>query len=342
MQEFAGALVAMLPADVFIAVRTQREHGEEILTVFPEVAEGRLQPADKEGAVIYTGYGVPGRGPKGCSLLLAVLASQALDEAGQLRGADRFEHHEVGFDGQVLGELGIGSDDHDGDELETLIAAHAGQDLGARYAGHEILTSMRRDERLKLIPVVVVTAYSERLAENLAVEPDLVMLKPVSATQLTGLVQRLAGEKPLRSRLHPFQTPWDTVTGVYNRAFLYPPARVGPRRPREAVQGAPAPAEGNACLTAMKTSAGSMATQRAGEFLHAHRLLLEDLRPLTDRPRPLEPDRFLILIEQAPALVSPEMIAARIQHALRGPPSEPAAGSVTCNIGVLLCRQPLY
>src|SRR5512136_270791 len=49
-------------------------------------------------------------------------------------------------------------------------------------SGVNVLQRMRVDERLKHVPVVVVTAYAE-LADSMAVEPDLVMLKPVSAVQ---------------------------------------------------------------------------------------------------------------------------------------------------------------
>jgi PleD family two-component response regulator len=86
-------------------------------------------------------------------------------------------------------------------------------------SGVNVLQRMRVDERLKDTPVVVVTAYSE-LADNLAVEPDLVMLKPVSAVQLTDLVQRLARDRK-RARISPLALqPYDEVTGLYNKAFF--------------------------------------------------------------------------------------------------------------------------
>src|SRR5512136_291342 len=45
--------------------------------------------------------------------------------------------------------------------------------------GAKILERMRADVRLTNVPVVVVTAHSQA-AESLAVEPDLVLLKPVN------------------------------------------------------------------------------------------------------------------------------------------------------------------
>ena len=56
--------------------------------------------------------------------------------------------------------------------------------------GSLILEDMRADEVLKDVPVVVVTAHSH-IADTLAVEPDLVLLKPVNLEQLSNLVQRL-------------------------------------------------------------------------------------------------------------------------------------------------------
>src|SRR5512138_572495 len=80
--------------------------------------------------------------------------------------------------------------------------------------GSVILEDMRADERLKDVPVVVVTGHPE-LADTLAVEPDLVLLKPVNLDQLSNLVQRL--RHPPRSMR---ETPWDPITHLYNRSFF--------------------------------------------------------------------------------------------------------------------------
>src|SRR5512143_2554829 len=80
--------------------------------------------------------------------------------------------------------------------------------------GSVILEDMRADERLKDVPVVVVTAHSH-IADNLPVEPDLVLLKPVNLEQLSNLVQRL--RHPPKSMR---ETPWDPLTHLYNRSFF--------------------------------------------------------------------------------------------------------------------------
>ena len=81
-------------------------------------------------------------------------------------------------------------------------------------SGVQILEQMRADERLKSVPVVVVTAYS-RDADSLPVEPDLVLLKPVNLEQLSNLVQRLR-TTPGSMR----EPPWDEPTHLYNRSFF--------------------------------------------------------------------------------------------------------------------------
>jgi CheY-like chemotaxis protein len=80
--------------------------------------------------------------------------------------------------------------------------------------GAKILERMRADERLKDIPVVVITAHSH-IADSLPVEPDLVLLKPVNLSQLSNLVQRLR-TTPASLQM----TPWDTTTHLYNRGFF--------------------------------------------------------------------------------------------------------------------------
>ena len=57
-------------------------------------------------------------------------------------------------------------------------------------SGVEILKRVRADERLKTIPVVVITAYAY-YASSLPIEPDLFLLKPVDIHDLSNLVQRL-------------------------------------------------------------------------------------------------------------------------------------------------------
>ncbi len=57
-------------------------------------------------------------------------------------------------------------------------------------AGDEILRHIRSDERLKEVPVILATA-DPRMADPLYEESDLVLLKPISFSQLSDLASRL-------------------------------------------------------------------------------------------------------------------------------------------------------
>lgn len=88
-------------------------------------------------------------------------------------------------------------------------------DLGLPgVSGSEILVMMREDERLKDVPVVVITAHAH-LAETLPVAPQLVLIKPVNIEQLSNLILRICPTEKSMDSL-----PWDVLTGVYNRSFF--------------------------------------------------------------------------------------------------------------------------
>ncbi len=201
-------------------------------------------------------------------------------------------------------------------------------------SGVDILKTMRADERLKRVPVVVITAHWE-LAENLAVEPDLVMLKPVSATQLTDLVQRLAQDSHT-TEAEPFsESPWDPTTSLYNRSFFV-------HRVESALQGLKE--NGQDLFAVLVLSPDQYETMRdrrgekqADEFLRRLAAAIKSCVRPTDTIARFEADQFFLLIEQAPGLHIPEMIAARIQGKLNGRSAVATGEEFTCNIGVLLC-----
>lgn len=81
-------------------------------------------------------------------------------------------------------------------------------------SGIEILKRIRADERLRNIPVVVITAYPLH-ADSLPDEPDLVLIKPVDINQLSNLVQRLQATK---GAMH--EPTYEKVTGLYTLSFF--------------------------------------------------------------------------------------------------------------------------
>ncbi len=201
-------------------------------------------------------------------------------------------------------------------------------------SGVNVLQRMRVDERLKSIPVVVVTAYSE-LAENLAVEPDLVMLKPVSAVQLSDLVQRLAHQK-VQAPTAPLELePWDELSGLYNKAFFL-------HRLDCAIHALQDNGQSLFAVLALSPDRYELINhesgqRRANDFLHALGQLIQSCIRPTDTIARFDADQFFILIEQAPGLSIPDMIAARIQQRLRTGSFSGSEGVFTSNIGVLLC-----
>ena len=203
-----------------------------------------------------------------------------------------------------------------------------------RTSGDVVLQQMRADKRLQDIPVIVVTAHYE-LARQLAVEPDLLILKPVSSQQLISLVERLR-----RDRLHmepaPLKgEPLDEVTGLYNRSFfLY--------RLDSALRSMQEDGQGLFAVLSITPDRYEDILQQQGEhaaddFLRSTAASLKACVRPTDTMARFEADRFFILIEQAPGLRIPEMIAARIQNRVSFGPAVSAADGVACNIGILLC-----
>jgi diguanylate cyclase (GGDEF)-like protein len=182
--------------------------------------------------------------------------------------------------------------------------------------------------------VVVVTAYSE-LAESMAIEPDLVMLKPVSAVQLTDLVQRLARDSKRLETAPLDLPPWDEITGVYNRSFFL-------HRLDGAISGVKAGSQSGFAVLALSPDRYELisheyGTRRANEFISAMADALRgSIRP-TDTIARFDADRFFVLIEQAPGLHIPEMIAARIQQRLKDQPVGAAGSGFACCVGILLC-----
>jgi diguanylate cyclase (GGDEF)-like protein len=82
-------------------------------------------------------------------------------------------------------------------------------------SGSEVLTYIQSQERLEDTRVVVVTGHSE-MALGLSRETDLILLKPVSADQLTNLILRLRPVDPNQPETHPR----DSLTQLYSRPFF--------------------------------------------------------------------------------------------------------------------------
>jgi diguanylate cyclase (GGDEF)-like protein len=175
--------------------------------------------------------------------------------------------------------------------------------------GSMILEDMRADERLKDVPVVVVTAHSH-IADHLPAEPDLVLLKPVNLDQLSNLVQRL--RHPPRSMR---EAPWDATTHLYNREFFTVRLRYSLERAKQI--GTSRFGVVLVDLYPFGPLARKLGPQDLDVFLKdvaAH--LKEALRP-TDTIARYDAGLFLALIEDVPDDATPARIASRLERELR-------------------------
>lgn len=175
--------------------------------------------------------------------------------------------------------------------------------------GSVILEDMRADDRLKDIPVVVVTAHSH-IADSLPVEPDLVLLKPVNLEQLSNLVQRLRNPpKSVR------EAPWDATTHLYNSNFFT--VRLSYSLERAKQIGTNRFGIVLVDLHPYGPLARSLGPQELDVFLREIATHLKrTLRP-TDTISRFDAGLFLVLIEDIPDDATPARIATRLERELR-------------------------
>jgi len=183
-------------------------------------------------------------------------------------------------------------------------------DLGLPgVSGVDILKLMHADERLRNVPVVVITAHSH-LIETLPVKPQLVLIKPVNIEQLTNLVLRICPtEKSLDS------LPWDVLTGVYNRSFFVARLAYALERVKQLQQNKFAVLYldlGNS--NKINFMFGAEYNKRAIKETAA--LLKTILRP-TDTIARISESVFAILIEEVYNHDTPILVALRVQNKVR-------------------------
>lgn len=197
-------------------------------------------------------------------------------------------------------------------------------------SGIQVLELVRASERLKSVPVVVITAYA-RDAESLPVEPDLVLMKPVNLEQLSNLVQRL---RTTPSSLR--EPPWDEPTHLYNHSFFTMRLTYSLERAKQI---------GSNRFGLLFVELDSMAPlhqlfdeSRLNEFLHEiARCLKTILRP-TDTISRSNEALFLILLEDITDEDIPNRIAKRVRKELGNYLFEKDIESAfQIHVGVLLC-----
>ena len=206
-------------------------------------------------------------------------------------------------------------------------------DLGLPgISGGEILTIMRADERLKNVPVVVITAHPH-LAETLPVTPQLVLIKPVNIEQMSNLIQRIC---PTDHSLESL--PWDVLTGVYNRSFFMTRLKYALERTKQLRQN-------KFAVLYLDLGQSSKINYLFGKeynkrvLQESAALLRTILRP-TDTIARFGGDIFVVLIEDVNNHDTPILVASRVQNRIRKylAKSENEL-QVRANVGIVLCGE---
>ena len=86
-------------------------------------------------------------------------------------------------------------------------------------SGIEILEMIHKDERFRHTRVIVITAHAH-IAAGLPIQPDLVLLKPISIEQLTTLIDRFNLSEGSQKVIPMQEKPLDIYTGLYNQPFF--------------------------------------------------------------------------------------------------------------------------
>lgn len=206
-------------------------------------------------------------------------------------------------------------------------------DLGLPgVSGSEILAMMRADERLKNVPVVVITAHP-LLATTLPVAPQLVLIKPVNIEQMSRLIQRICPTEQTMESL-----PWDVLTGVYNRSFFV-------TRLTYALERAKQVRDTKFAVLYLDLGQSSKINYLFGKEYNKRvlqdsaSLLKTILRP-TDTVARLNGDIFAVLIEDVNNHDTPILVSSRVQSRIRKYLAKSESElQVRANVGVVLCGE---
>jgi len=201
-----------------------------------------------------------------------------------------------------------------------------------RVSGSQILEMMDADERLKNIPVVVITAHAH-LVESLPVEPDLVLIKPVNIEQMSTLILRICPtEKTMES------LPWDVLTGVYNRSFFMARLAYALERAKQLHQN-------KFAVLYLDLGQSTKINYLFGveynkRVLQESAALLKTILRPTDTVARLAGDVFVVLIEDVSNHDTPILVSSRVQSRIRKYLAKfENELQVRANVGIVLCGE---
>lgn len=179
--------------------------------------------------------------------------------------------------------------------------------------GKQILDFIRNTERLCPTKVVVISGQAH-VVSGLSVQPDLVLLKPVSVDQLTGLISRITLSEQSPKAIPIKEEPLDSSTNLYNQTFFKNRLESVLKQSREIDRYL------FAVFLFKLEPRGNTKNHRGAESWEATLrevagTLRSILRP-TDTIARFDPDTFYILIESIPSGEVSVRIANRIQEIL--------------------------
>jgi len=202
-------------------------------------------------------------------------------------------------------------------------------------SGIEILEIIRKDKRLRHTKVIVITAHAH-IAAGVSVEPDLILLKPISIEQLTAFIKRFNRLEdsprvtPMRER------PTDIYTGLYNQPFFLNRLESAHKQAQEV--------DGYLYAIFLFTVEPKNKVKAQMDTLYWELTLREIAEALSHMLRPTDtlarfnPDTFYVLVENLPGEEITTLIADRIQSRLnRDIENIQKKINLPIRIGILLC-----
>jgi diguanylate cyclase (GGDEF)-like protein len=202
-------------------------------------------------------------------------------------------------------------------------------------SGIEILNMIHKDKRLRHTRVIVVTAHAH-IADGLPVQPDLVLLKPISIEQLTSLINRFNLSEGSKKVIPMQEKPLDIYTGLYNQPFFMNRLESALKQAREIDQYLFA-----VFLFTVEPKNKVKVQMDTRYWEHTLREIAESLKSLlrpTDTLARFNSNNFYVLIENIPNREVTSLIADRIQGRLyRDIVDVENKIKVPVRTGILLC-----
>ncbi len=196
-------------------------------------------------------------------------------------------------------------------------------------SGSEIFQKIRNDERLKHIPVIVITGYAN-LVTDLPSEPDFVLYKPVSIDVLFRLIRRIYSVDTAQLD----DSPYDESTKLYNHSFFI-------NRLEYSIELTGQLAGGVFGVLYIDCDNFRLVEQRGKEF--ASQVLVETATLLHAVVRPYDTishfgsGQFFIQVEDLPTKEILNQIAERVHNRLTARILDAFDFELTANIGMVYC-----